>query len=275
MLAGFPALRERKNRMGSLRWCKAVETPSTVEVWEYSSPVGRMLPDGSEDAQEERKGEREGRSTAEYYDAAKRRERHYKGVRWEIARLIDCNFDASTKFLTLTFAQNVTDIKAANREFSKFMRRLNRSVYKSDSTLLRYLAVWERQKRGAIHYHVVLFGFPYMPKRELQAVWGHGFVKVNRIAVDQRMNVGRYISKYFSKDVEDGYKLKKYFRSQNLKLPEESRWVSEEPFSAEGCDVAFSKGYDQLIPDGAGGVRPRKVRYWKIRKEGGSDAIDM
>lgn len=258
-----------------LRWCKAVETPTSVEVWEYTRPVGRMLPDGSEDAREERKEEREGRSAAEYYDAAKRRERHYKGVRWEIARLIDCNFDASTKFLTLTFRENLTDIKAANREFSKFLKRLNYRIYKSKANRLRYLAVWERQKRGAIHYHVVLFGFPYMRKKELQGVWGHGFVKVNRIAVDQRMNVGRYISKYFSKDVEDGYKLKKYFTSHNLEKPTETRWLSEEPFCPEGFDVAFSKEYDQQVPDGSGGVRPRTVRYWKIRKEGGSDAIDM
>lgn len=234
-----------------------------------------MFPDGSEEMREERKEERNGRSAADYYDAAKRRERHYKGVRWEIARLIDCNFDASTKFLTLTFRDNLTDIKAANAEFSKFLKRLNYRIYKSKASRLRYLAVWERQRRGAIHYHVVLFGFPYMPKRELQAVWGHGFVKVNRIAVDQRMNVGRYISKYFSKDVEDGYKLKKFFTSHNLEKPVERRWLSEGPFSAEGFDVTFSKEYDQRVPDGAGGVRPRTVRYWKIRKEGGSDAIDM
>lgn len=256
----------------ALEWVKTIETPTTIEVWEYSSPAGRMNPEARRDDDSEDESER-GRKpdAAAYYDAAKRRQRHYRGVRWEIARLIDCNFDDSTKFLTLTFADNVTDIKYCNREFRKFIKRLNRRVYGTDKTKVRYLAVWEAQKRGAIHYHVVLFGLPYIRLSELREVWGHGFVKINRVDVDQRMNVGRYISKYFSKDVDEGsYKQKKFFRSQNLIQPVEERFTTLEPLSFEGYSVAFTKEYDQLIPDlygEGGGYAPRKVRYTKIGKD--------
>ena len=236
----------------ALEWVKTIETPTTIEVWEYSAPAGRMNPEARRDDDSEDESER-GRKpdAAAYYDAAKRRQRHYRGVRWEIARLIDCNFDDSTKFLTLTFADNVTDIKYCNREFRKFIKRLNRRVYGTDKTKVRYLAVWEAQKRGAIHYHVVLFG--------------------NLVNVDQRYNVGRYISKYFSKDVDEGsYKQKKFFRSQNLIQPVEERFTTLQPLSFEGYTVAFTKEYDQLIPDlygEGGGYAPRKVRYTKIGKD--------
>ena len=256
----------------ALEWVKTIETPTTIEVWEYSAPAGRMNPEARRDDDSEDESER-GRKpdAAAYYDAAKRRQRHYRGVRWEIARLIDCNFDDSTKFLTLTVADNVTAIKYCNREFRKFIKRLNRRVYGTDKTKVRYLAVWEAQKRGAIHYHVVLFGLPYIRLSELREVWGHGFVKINRVDVDQRMNVGRYISKYFSKDVDEGsYKQKKFFRSQNLIQPVEERFTMLEPLSFEGYSVAFTKEYDQLIPDlygGSGGYAPRKVRYTKIGKD--------
>lgn len=256
----------------ALEWVKTIETPTTIEVWEYSVPAGRMNPEARTDDDSEDESER-GRKpdAAAHYDAARRRQRHYSAVRWEIARIIDCNFDDSTKFLTLTFADNVTDIKYCNREFRKFIKRLNRRVYGTDKTKVRYLAVWEAQKRGAIHYHVVLFGMPYIRLSELREVWGHGFVKINRVDVDQRMNVGRYISKYFSKDVDEGsYKQKKFFRSQNLIQPVEQRFTTLEPLSFEGYSVAFTKEYDQLIPDlygEGGGYVPRKVRYTKIGKD--------
>lgn len=40
-------------------------------------------------------------------------------MRFEIARLVDTNFDNQTKFLTLTFRENIQDIAYANNEFKK------------------------------------------------------------------------------------------------------------------------------------------------------------
>ena len=260
-----------------LEWVKTIETPTTIEVWEYSAPAGRMYPENRRDDDLEDESER-GRKpdAAAHYDAARRRQKHYSAVRWEIARLIDCNFDDATKFLTLTFADNVTDIKYCNREFSKFVRRLNRRVYKSDVMQVRYLAVWEAQKRGAIHYHVVLFRFPYIRAKDLREIWGHGFVKINRIDVDERQNVGRYISKYFSKEVDEGsYKQKKFFRSQNLIQPIEERFTTTERLSFDGFDVSYTKEYDQQVPNfgDAGGYAPRTVRYTKICKQLGKECV--
>lgn len=252
----------------ALERVKTIETPTTIEVWEYLGPAGNInAKTRRNDEREESERERK-RNVVAYYDGAKRRQKHYKNARWEIARLIDCNFDDATKFLTLTFAENVTDIKYCNREFYKFIKRLNRRIYKTDKMKVKYLAIWERQKRGAIHYHVVLFSLPYIKHSELEKLWGHGYIKINRVDVDQRMNVGRYISKYFSKEVdEDSYKKKKFFKSQNLIQPIEERYPTFEPPSFEGYKVAYTKEYEQLIPDQRRGYISRKVRYTKIGKE--------
>lgn len=260
--------------MGALRWFKTIETPVSIELWEYSSPAGRMFP--AEESDETGEPEKPGKGgAAAFYDAAKRRQRHYDGLRWEIGRLIDCNFDSATRFVTLTFKDNVTDVKAANGEFHRFVKRLNYRVFGTKEAKLKYLAVWERQKRGAVHYHMVLFSCPYIRAADLREVWGQGFVKVNRVRVDSRDNVGRYISKYFSKDVEEGgYRQKKFFRSQNLAEPVVERWSAPDSPDLRGLNVVFRKEYEQVV-NGSEGFRPRRVEYVKIRKEGGGDAIDQ
>ena len=42
-------------------------------------------------------------SAHKQYDSLKRKQKHYEQARWDIARIVDCNFDNKTKFVTLTF----------------------------------------------------------------------------------------------------------------------------------------------------------------------------
>ncbi|WP_446669911.1 rolling circle replication-associated protein [Listeria seeligeri] len=49
---------------------------------------------------------------------------------------------------------------------------------------IKYLAAWEKQKRGAIHDHIVLFKLPYLPHSQLVQTWGHGIIGINRIDID-------------------------------------------------------------------------------------------
>lgn len=147
------------------------------------------------------------------------KQKHYANTnqkrRDTIRRLACCNFDNTyDKFLTLTFADNKTDVKECNILFKAFIRKLK--TYKSD---LKYLAVIEFQQRGAVHYHVLL-NIPYIPQQKLQDLWGNGFVFINAIShVD---NIGAYIVKYMTKDNKDtrlrGQKA--YLFSRNLTKPE-------------------------------------------------------
>lgn len=133
-----------------------------------------------------------------------------------VRRLACCNFNSEySKFFTLTFKDNLTDVKEANYLFMKFIQRLKYRFGKN----IKYLAVIEFQNRGAVHYHV-LSDIPYIPQEELQDLWGLGFVFINAIShVD---NIGAYIVKYMTKDNTDErlQGLKAYLFSRNLKRPE-------------------------------------------------------
>lgn len=135
----------------------------------------------------------------------------------KIRRLACTNFNnIYDKFLTLTFAENMTNIEECNLLFKKFIMRLK---YTYELKTLKYLAVIEFQERGAVHYHVLL-NIPYIPHKELQKLWGNGFVFVN--AIKHVDNLGAYILKYMTKDNNDTRLMgkKAYLTSRNLKQAE-------------------------------------------------------
>lgn len=145
------------------------------------------------------------------------REKNAARARQTVRRVVNTNFSASSKFVTLTFAENVTDLRRANRELGKFLKRLKRWLGYAP----QYVIVPEFQKRGAVHYHV-LINCSYIPVEVLERLWSHGFVKIN--AIDNVDNLGAYVTKYMTKDNLDerlaGQKC--YFMSRNLKKPEET-----------------------------------------------------
>ena len=173
-----------------------VETPTTIEVWEYidEAVFYSVKLDTKSKCEDEKiidnQTNIETNVANKEYDALKRKQKHYDEMRWVVARIVDCNFDDNTKFMTLTFKENIQDITYTNYEFNKFIKRLNFYLYHEKKQKLKYLAVWENQKRGAIHYHIIFFDFPFIKTKDLQEIWGHGFVKINKIDVDSKENRG-------------------------------------------------------------------------------------
>lgn len=268
---------------------KTIETPTTIEVWEYlDEPVFFSVNIGDKSSSnleftdsDEKKKELDIKSAVEHYDALKRKQKHYEEMRWHIARMVDCNFDDNnTKFMTLTFQENIEDISYTNYEFNKFIKRLNFHLYHVKKQHLKYLAVWEKQKRGAIHYHIIFFKFPFIKAKELQSIWGHGYIKINKINVDSKDNRGRYVSKYFAKDIDDkNYKQKSFFKSQNLIMPKTKHMTKKELFDFSNNEVVFQKLYSRKVPkfynplgyrdNGIEHISFKEgtVKYTKIRKE--------
>lgn len=259
---------------------KVIETPTTFEVWEYvDDPVYYYLKNIEENNQSDIdwiqnlnvRENFDGMTVSKQYDSLKRKQRHYENMRWEIARIVDCNFDDKTKFMTLTFKNNEQEVSYTNIEFNKFIKRLNYHIYKTKKQYLKYLAVWEKQKRGAIHYHIIFFELPFIKIKVLQEIWGHGFVKLNKIDVDSQENRGRYVSKYFSKDLElKEHKKKAFFKSQNLKMPLVRRINSLQPIDLSNKKIIYTKDYTRNIPDYQSPDKSYKnstVRYSKFRKE--------
>lgn len=239
---------------------KVIETPTYIEIWEYEKPVIYKIDEKKAFEYEhespewiknlnKRNRKFDDLSAKEQYDSLKRKSKHYRNMRFEIARLVDENFDKNTKFLTLTFKENIQDIATTNDEFKKFIKRLNYQLYKTKKSRIKYLATWEKQQRGAIHYHIILFSFPFVPYERLMGIWGHGLVWINKIDVDAAENRGRYVSKYFDKDLDiKEHKKKAFFKSQNLKLPREMKRLTEKKINKEDFDVLYTTNYIRKTP---------------------------
>lgn len=101
---------------------------------------------------------------------------------------------AEWRWITLTYAQNVTDPKKVYNDFKNFLRKL-KLIYGFN----RYIDCIEPQRRGAWHVHLLL-GFPtdapFIPNDTLANIWGHGFVMVKKL--DNVDNVGAYLTAYLA-----------------------------------------------------------------------------
>lgn len=149
-------------------------------------------------------------------------------VRNEIRRLVEANYTRygyEPVFLTFTFAENVREVAAANKQFRAFIKRLNRAYRKR----FLYLAVVEFQQRGAVHYHCIFFNMPIELERAERAtraiakLWGNGFIDIERVRSAKR--VAPYVCKYLNKAVLDPRLVgkKAFFTSRGLLRPREIR----------------------------------------------------
>lgn len=127
-------------------------------------------------------------------------------------------------FLTLTFKENIDDLKLANQRFMKFVQRFNYFLFKQ--TLLQYICVIEFQERGAVHYHMVIFNLPKIKDRVYKTIldiWrkNNSQGSINLKPVRNSAGAIRYLTKYLTKAMNDErlWNRKKYFLSSGLKPP--------------------------------------------------------
>lgn len=109
----------------------------------------------------------------------------------------NCTKPSSWRFLTLTYAQNMTDHKKLYNDFKNFLKRLP-SEYKPH----KWISAVEPQKRGAWHLHVIFVyesEAPYLDNQRIATAWKQGFVTIQ--AVDNVDDLGAYLVAYLT-DVE-------------------------------------------------------------------------
>lgn len=194
---------------------KIIISGNIVEVYEYEKECasGFKVPEG-------RVG-RSGKAVGE--EIEKNRELVLHRAKRDLRRIINSNvglYGELPKFFTMTFRDDVTDLKKANYEFKKFKQRLEFYLDKD----IKYSAVPEIQKerlkkygQAVWHYHVIFYNLPYIKQSKLMELWGNGGVNIKKI--DQVDNVGAYICKYMTKDNKDLVGQKCYFNSRGLYKP--------------------------------------------------------
>ena len=100
------------------------------------------------------------------------------------------------RWVTLTYAENMTDPRKLMKDFEKFNKRMSYKLFK-DGFKYEYIVCMEPQGRGAWHAHMVMIfnqKAPYIPNDDMAAIWGHGFTKTKKLEdVD---NVGAYLTAY-------------------------------------------------------------------------------
>lgn len=167
----------------------------------------------------------------------------------QVKRLVKTNEEVFKTFITLTFADNVTDITDANKKFDIWRTKI-KSIFKD----FCYVGVPEFQKRGAVHYHLLtnleiekIYQYTrrgkitetqlIIPQKEFTEkqlkkmtreqkkhcynvkYWSYGFTSVYPL---ENINVVGYLTKYMTKDIDNRlWGHRKYFYSMNLKRPKE------------------------------------------------------
>lgn len=122
----------------------------------------------------------------------------------KIRNLINANLTSETTqnalWVTLTYAENMTDTNRLYDDFKKFMLRFRYYCMKNSIAPFEYITVVEPQARGAWHHHVLLIWdspAPFIPNSDIATVWGHGFTKTKSLTRNIT-NIGAYLTAYLT-----------------------------------------------------------------------------
>jgi len=193
----------------------------TFELFEYENPFYYN-----------RGPESQGGFAASWGTSGQRRVDNLRRVQQEVRRIVETNATTTNeviKFVTYTFAENVTSVPEANRRWRLYCKRFQRRFGRQP-----YLCVTEFQKRGAVHFHVLYFKLPFVrnlkyilggpnTSRVSEGLWGEGFVHVKGIS--HVRSVSAYVSKYITEETHDKRLAgrKAFFCSRGLPRPVEYR----------------------------------------------------
>lgn len=256
---------------------RIVRTKNYIEFWEYGKIIHSQneiadVNDCVDETDNKNKTKRrtfDELSEEEQSERIQRMNRTRLEAKWRLLRIVDSNFDDKTSFLTLTTKENIQNRDEFNNLFKSFIKRFNYHVFNTKKRKLKYIAVLEKQKRGAWHAHILLFQVPYVPHALLLKLWGLGAVRINKLNhLDDSSNAGRYVVKYMEKGIGqellESFGKKSYLSSRNLKKPQETKIYSEDKLEFDDSDVLYSTEYvSKVYRDGR--LIDNPVRYRKIK----------
>lgn len=207
---------------------KIIRTSSYIEIYEYSKPISKKSKKDNSIISiidnKKNTDEINDKTKISEEDSIRRMALTRKRSKAELVRIIDTNYDNRTSFLTLTVKENIINRNTFSMMFDKFITRMNYNFLNTKQRKLKYIAVLEKQKRGAYHVHMLIFDIGFLKHSELMKVWGYGGVRINKLnSLDDSSNAGRYVSKYMEKSI--GQELleskgkKSYYCSHNLNKP--------------------------------------------------------
>lgn len=201
-------------------------------------------------------------------------------IRQTLARvraLINTNVTVpeNVRWVTLTYAENMTDTKRLMTDYEKFWKRFCYWCKREGHGKPEYITVQEPQGRGAWHVHAFFIWphkAPFVPNDTMRELWSHGFTKTK--ATQNCDNVGAYFSAYLADlPLDELEKLPKDEKTKALAGSvsfEEKQFIDEQGLVKEKKFVKGGRLY--LYPPGMNivrttrGVKQPEVEYMS-RKE--------
>jgi len=191
-------------------YTKVIRSGSLLEIYEYRKNLTEKSPSFK-------------KSTRDSSPLRTRRSDNLSNTKKRIRRLIRANVDTASppSLITLTMLQ-ILPPRESWAAHTAFILRLRSHLPHAD---IRYISVLEYQKRGAIHFHTLIWGIPSelieneKRTRNLQHQWLRGFLDC--ILTDGDPALAGYLTKYLSKSMRDprlsGQKA--YSASRNMLRP--------------------------------------------------------
>jgi hypothetical protein len=189
--------------------------PKLIKIFNYGPDVKEIMEIDFMEIDFMGYGSQGGRKGRKSSDVDKKdRERNIKRIKRNVRRLAFSN-NLGQVHLILTYAENMKDANKSDQHFKEFMKAVHK-VYPN----LKYLATREFQKRGAIHYHILLN--QRIDVKKAQKMWSHGFISL--VQHKNKLKAVMYALKYISKGIEEnvlqtenGHTKKSYLSSHGLK----------------------------------------------------------
>jgi hypothetical protein len=171
---------------------KLVKSGNLIEVYNYEKSISQKIHSGRRKSFKQR----DSRPLSSRPDNIRRRCKSF-------TRLVQSNLVGSVApaLFTLTVAERV-GIERGYEYLREFWIRLRQASI----SYSKYIAVPEFQKRGAIHFHLIIWGLnEYVDQernnRQIQNLWQRGFVDC--IQSDGSSKIAGYLAKYMRKSMFD------------------------------------------------------------------------
>jgi hypothetical protein len=199
------------------------------------------------------------------YEHIENRSEETRSIRNTLARiraLINTNVvePDNCRWLTLTYAENMTDTKQLYEDFRRFWMRFCYWCKANGHEKPEYITVQEPQGRGAWHVHAFFIWqskAPFLPNEEIAKLWGNGYTKTT--AMQDCDNVGAYFSAYLGDmPVDEIQKLtaEEQQKATSGSLVEEKSFTDEQGNAKKKKFVKGGRLY--LYPPGMNIVRTTK-----------------
>lgn len=157
----------------------------------------------------------------------------------------------NTRMITITFRDNITDKKEASSRWNVLLTSLKAII-----PIFRYVAVWERQKRGSWHLHL-LVSAPTVSNKKLReylnnyssvSSLGIGFCKIIWTTGNDFKGIKNYLTKYLLKENrEKGVRYVGYSQNWIRKVKGQFAFLGGQARKWRVCCIMLDKIYPDVF----------------------------